>query len=132
MMKRLLISTAVIELGAGLVLMCNPSAAAALLLGSPLEAPAAVTLGRVAAVALVALSFACWFAKHDAQSRAARGVIAAMTVYNLGAVVVLGVAGVQSQAVGVALLLAVVLHVIMAAWCIKALLKEPTYVVEKS
>ena len=55
-----------------------------------------------------------------------------MFVYNLGAVVVLGVAGVQSQAVGVALLLAVVLHVIMAAWCIRALIKEPTYVVEKS
>lgn len=131
-MKRLLISTAVIELGAGLALTCCPSAAVALLLHSPLESPAAVTLGRMAGAALLALGVACWFARHDAQSCAARGVITAMTVYNLGAVVVLGVAGIQSQPVGVALWSAVVLHVIMTAWCVKALLKKPTQIAEKT
>jgi hypothetical protein len=131
-MKRLLLLTAVIELGAGLVLMCCPSAAVALLLGSPLEAPAAVTLGRVAGAALLALGVACWFARHDAQRCAARGAITAMTVYNLGAVVVLGVAGLQSQPVGVALWPAVVLHAIMTAWCVMTLLKKPTPIAEKT
>ncbi|MDA1053560.1 MAG: hypothetical protein O3C40_24190 [Planctomycetota bacterium] len=46
-MKRLLIMTTAIELGAGMVLLlCCPSAAVRLLLGSPLDSPAAVTLGR--------------------------------------------------------------------------------------
>jgi hypothetical protein len=43
----------VIELGAGLALLCCPSATAVLLVGSPLDAPAAVTLGRVAGAALL-------------------------------------------------------------------------------
>jgi hypothetical protein len=126
-MKHLLTMTAVIELGAGLVLICHPSAAVALLLRASLESPAAITLGRVAGVALLALGVACWFAKHDAQSGAARGVVMAMTVYNLGAVVVLGLAGMQSRPVGVALWPAVVLHAIMAAWCVEALLSRPAH-----
>ena len=66
-MKRLLIVTAVIELGAGLALVGLPSAAVALLLGSPLDAPAAVTLGRLAGAALFALGVACWLAHYDAR-----------------------------------------------------------------
>jgi hypothetical protein len=76
-MKRLLIVTAVIELGAGLALLCVPSPTVALLLGSPLAAPAAVTLGRVAGAALFALGIANWLAHRDEQSDAARGVIMA-------------------------------------------------------
>ncbi len=45
-MKKLLIVTAVIEVGAGVALICCPSATVALLLGSPLDTPAAMTLGR--------------------------------------------------------------------------------------
>lgn len=120
-MKRLLLVSAGIELGAGLALMCFPSAAVVLLLRSPIESPAAITLGRIGGVALLALGVACWLARNDAGSRAARGVIMAMIVYNLGAVVVLGVVGIQSRPVGVALWPAVVLHVIMTSWCLKAL-----------
>src|SRR5208337_1085383 len=93
-MKILLAATAAIELGAGLALMCFPSAAVALLLGSPLDAPAAVTLGRLAGVALFALGLACWLARGDAPSRAARGLVAAMVVYNLGAVALFAFAGI--------------------------------------
>jgi hypothetical protein len=96
-MKTLLAVTAAIEAGAGLALMCIPSAVVALLLGSPLDAPAAVTLGRLAGAALFALGVACWLAHCDAQSCAARGVVCAMVLYNLGAVVILGAAGAQSQ-----------------------------------
>ena len=85
-MKMLLAATAAIEAGAGSALMCCPSATAAFLLGSPLEKPAAVTLGRVAGAALLALGVACWLASGDAQSRAARGLVAAMLLYNLAAV----------------------------------------------
>lgn len=124
-MKMLLIVTAVIELGAGLALLCVPSAAVALLLGSPLDAPAAVTLGRVAGAALFALGVACWLAHYDAQSCAARGLVSAMVLYNFGAAVILGVAGIQLRPVGIAVWPAVALHAAMTAWCVTGLARKP-------
>ena len=123
-MKKLQTVTAAIELGAGVALLCCPSAAVALLLGSGLDAPAAVALGRVAGAALLALGVACWLARGDGESRAARGVVTAMTVYNLGAVAILGTAGIRLRPVGVALWPAVVLHAAMAVWCIKLIIQR--------
>ncbi|MGD0515918.1 MAG: hypothetical protein ABSA26_00145 [Thermoguttaceae bacterium] len=131
-MKFLLAVTAVTEAGAGVGLMCCPSATVALLLGSPLDTPAAVTLGRVAGAALFALSIACWLAQYDAQSCAARGLVAAMVVYNFGAVVILGSAGIRLQPVGIALWPAVVLHAAMTVWCVTRLLRTPTQISEKT
>ena len=93
-MKGLHTVNAIIEAGAGVALGCFPSAAVALLLGSPLDTPAAVTLGRLAGAALLALGVACWLARVDSQSRAARGLVAAMVVYNLGAVALFVFAGI--------------------------------------
>ena len=124
-MKRLLMMSAIIESGAGLALLCCPSPVVALLLGSPLDTPAEIALGRLAGSALLALGVACWLAKHDAQSCAARGLIAAMTIYNFGAVVVLGAAGIRSQPVGLALWPAVILHAAMTFWCAVGVLRTP-------
>jgi threonine/homoserine/homoserine lactone efflux protein len=66
-------ATAVIELGAGLALLCSPSAAAVLLLGAPLEAPAAFTVARLGGAGLLALGVTCWLARGDTQSPSARG-----------------------------------------------------------
>jgi quinol-cytochrome oxidoreductase complex cytochrome b subunit len=116
-------TTAVIEIGAGLALLCVPSAAAALLLGTPLEAPAAFTVARVGGAGLLTLGVACWLARSDAQSPAARGLVTAMVIYNLGVALILGAAGIQSQPVGIVLWPAVVLHVAMTIWCVMSLLK---------
>ncbi len=129
-MKRLLIVTAVIELGAGLALLGLPSATVALLLGSPLDAPAAVALGRLAGAALFALGIACWLAHYDAESCTAGGLVSAMVLYNLGAVVILGVAGIQLRPVGIALWPAVGLHTAMTAWCVTRLLRKPSHAME--
>jgi len=88
-----------------------------LLIGQPLTASAAVTVARVAGVALFALGAANWLARDDAHSRAARGLVAAMLFYNLGAALILGAAGTFSQLFGVALWPAVVLHAAMTLWC---------------
>lgn len=123
-MKRLLTATAVIELGAGLALLGFPSAASRLLLGVPLEGPAGSVVARVGGAGLLALGTACWLARIDARSRAARGVVGAMLLYNLGAFVVLGVAGLRGHPVGVALWPAVGLHLAMTAWCVARLSRE--------
>jgi len=117
-------ATTVIEAGAGLALLCFPSVTVALLLGAPPEAPDALTVARVAGAALLALGVAFWLARGDSQSRAARGLVAAMVLYNLGVVVILVGAGIRPQPVGIALWLAVVLHAAMTVWCIVSLLSE--------
>jgi len=110
------------EARAGLALLSVPSAAAKLLLGAPLEAPDAITIARLGGAGLLTLGVAFWLARGDTQSGAARGLVAAVVVYNHGAVVILGAAGLQSQSVGIALWPAVVLHAVMTAWCIASLL----------
>ena len=122
-MKPLLKLTGIIETATGLGLMAVPSVVVRLLLGSPLDTSAAVMLGRVAGAALLALGVACWLARDDTQSRAARGLVVAMLMYNIPATAVLAFAGIALGLHGVALWPAVVLHAAMAIWCIMTLLR---------
>jgi hypothetical protein len=116
-MKTLHTATAVIELGASLALLYFPSATTELLLGAPLEAAPALTVTRVGGAGLLALGVACWLARGDTQSSAARGLVAAMLLYNVAAVVVLAFAGIGFGLHGVALWPAVILHAVMTVWC---------------
>ena len=123
-MKTLHTVTAVIELGAGLALLCVPSPVGVLLLGSPLDTPTALSVARVGGAGLLSLGVACWLARGDSESRAARGLVAAMLLYNVGAVAILAFAGIGFGLHGVALWPAVVLHAVMTVWCV-ACLRRP-------
>ena len=125
-MSRLLKLTAIIEVATGLGLMAAPSVVVRLLLGSPLDTFAAAILGRVAGAALLALGVACWLARDDTQSRAARGLVVAMLMYNIAATAVFAFAGIGLRLHGVALWPAVVLHAVMAIWCIVSLRRSPS------
>ena len=121
-MSALYAATAAIEVGAGLALLCLPSAAVQILLGAPFEAPEALAVARVGGAALLALGVACWLARGDTKSRAARGLVAAMVTYNLGVALILAAAGIRLSPVGFVLWpAAVVLHAAMAIWCIMSL-----------
>jgi hypothetical protein len=122
-MKLLLKLTALIEAGTGLGLVAAPAVVVRLLLGGELLG-AGIPLGRVAGVALCALAGACWLASSDTQSCAARGIVSAMAIYNLGVIVILTLFGSQSQSIGLALWPAVILHAIMTVWCLASLTKK--------
>jgi len=124
-MSRLLKLTAIIEAATGLGLIAVPSVVVRLLLGSPLDISAAVMLGRVAGAALLALGVACWLARDDTQSRAARGLVVAMLIYNIAATALLAFAAIGLRLHGVALWPAVVLHAVMGAWCVACLGRSP-------
>lgn len=101
--------------------MVRPSARAALLLGVPLNAPVAVTVGRIAGVALAALGLACWLTRVDAHGRAARGLVFAMLLCNCGVLAVLAFAGLASGLAGIGLWPAALAHLLLGAWCAKNL-----------
>jgi hypothetical protein len=120
-MKPLLLFSAACEAAIGLALLVSPSVVASLLLGSALDAPGALAVARVAGAALLSLGLACWLASGDGQSHAGRGVVAAMLLYNVGAVLVLAHARLGLGLSGVGLWPAVGLHTALACWCVTCL-----------
>src|SRR5438034_11805114 len=124
-MSRLLKLTAIIEAATGLALIAVPTIVVRLLLGAEISG-ASIPLGRVAGAALLALGVACWLARDDTQSSAARGLVVAMLIYNLVATAVLAFAGIGLGLHGVVLWPAVVLHAAMGAWCVACLRHSPS------
>jgi hypothetical protein len=121
-MNKLLALSAIIEAATGLALIAVPAIVVRLLLGAEISG-ASIPLGRVAGAALLALGVACWLTRDDTQSRAARGLVVAMLMYNIAATAVLAFAGMGLGLQGVLLWPAVVLHAVMANWCITTLLR---------
>jgi hypothetical protein len=119
--RTLLILTALAESGAGLALLLSPALVAGLLLGVSLDAPAASVVGRIAGAALLSFGAACWLARDDGPSRAGRGLVAAMLLYNSTAAAVLANAAIGVRLVGVLMWPAVALHAVLAVWCVASL-----------
>jgi len=113
--------TAVAETATGLALLGLPLLVASLLFGASLDTPAALAVARVTGTALLSLGIACWLARHDGQSRAARGLVAALLLYNTAVTAVLVHAGTGLGLFGMGLWPAVVLHVALAVWCVACL-----------
>jgi len=117
----LLSVTGALETATGLLLLVAPSMLVELLLGTPPGTPAGLAVSQVAGVAVLALGVACWFAREDAAVRAAKGLIAAMLLYNVGVVVILVFAWISAGLSGIAFWPVVLAHGLLAAWCVACL-----------
>ena len=120
-MKLLLIISAVIEAAIGASLLVLPAFTASSLLGVPLDTPPGLVAGRIAGAALGALGIACWNARNGEREGPGKGVVAAMLFYNFAAVMVLVYAGIGLELRGPLLWPTIVLHFVLAAWCLVSL-----------
>ena len=123
-MKALLTTLAVIEFGAGLGMLAIPSFVGEVLLGSPFGTAVEPVIARVAGIALLALAVACWLLRNEGGSRAARGMVGAMLLYNGGGTGVLLYAGPGLGLYGTGFWPAVLAHAVMAVWCLLSLLQK--------
>jgi len=119
--KSLLSVTGVIEAATGSGLLAAPSMVIELLLGEAPGAPVGVTVSRVIGVAMLALGVACWLSRAEAARGAAKGLVAAMLLYNVGVVAVLALARTSLAPVSIAFWPVVVVHSGLAAWCVAVL-----------
>lgn len=115
-MKNLLTAEALVETGAGVVVLVLPVPAVSLLLGARLESAAAVVITRVAGVALLSLGVICWGAR--AQPGASRSVVGGMIVYNFAVAGVLVYAFFGAGLSGLGLWPAVILHLALGVVCV--------------
>jgi hypothetical protein len=110
----LLTTAALIETLTGLALVLAPGVTIALLFGAAAD-NVGLMIGRVAGVALLALGIACWGAGRDAGGAARAGTLGAITLYNVGAGVLLILFAVTGQAYGFVVWGVGLLHLAVAA-----------------
>jgi len=118
-LKPLMIASSMIELGAGLGLLCLPSMVAELLTGVELASPEGLTIARMAGCGLTALGISCWMAHNQV----GRGPVVSMLFYNVAVAMVLAYAGAVLKLSGWVLWAAVGLHGGMSVWCLIGLLR---------
>ena len=114
--KTLLVFTAVLEAATGGALLAVPAALVTILLGGALDSPTSVVVARVAGAALLSLGVACWWAHGDARSHAARGLVAAMFLYDAIVFALLLYSGVGLRESGMGLWPAAAVHLALAVW----------------
>jgi len=107
--------SAVMEIGAAMVLLAAPDLAIRLVFGAS-GTEAGLALGRLAGGALLSLGVACWLARHDGISAASHALVSGMLTYNV-AVVALVLAG-SLGSPGPLLAGVASLHGGMAVWCL--------------
>jgi len=126
-MKTLLIFTGILEAVTGATFLIVPALDVSLLLGRGLDAPVPFVVAHLAGAALLSLGVACLFASRDTKSRAVRGIVVAMSIYNVAAVALLADAGFHAGLAGIVFWPAVILHAGLAAWCVGCLLtRDPS------
>jgi hypothetical protein len=108
-MRTLMLVKFAVEILAGLAFSFFPSALFVILLGVPLDDPGAYAF-RMFGAAIFAIGLACWLAREDSASMAARALITATAFYDVAFVALLLAARFVGGLSGIALWPTVVLH----------------------
>lgn len=118
------IGVAEVATGTGLLLV--PAVVSTLLLGSGAISPEMLLFARVGGAALLCIGIASWLSRSDDQSVALRGLLIGLTIWNGLAAVVLAYAGLALKLTGVLLWPAILIHLLLGAWCLACLRSSGT------
>ena len=116
-LKTLLTITSIFEFPTGLALTIVPGKVFHFLFGASLLQSTGEMVGRIAGIALIALSLACWFARNEFHSSMV--LTKSMLIYNLGIVIFFLLVLYEDHLSGVGFWPAIVLHTALAGWCLK-------------
>ena len=119
--RHLLVATAALEIGSGLVALAWPAWSVLLLFGAADVSPEASATGRLLGAALLALGVGCWCVRNVSASGSVRAVLCGMLIYNIGASSVLALVAVVDGMMGVLLWSAALLHAALTLWCVSVL-----------
>jgi hypothetical protein len=120
--KPLLTVSAILEASTGLGLLIAPSAVVGVLLGATLDYPAAIVVGRVGGAALLAIGLVCWLQRELGRG-VQTGLLMGLLVYNAVVPLLLVYTARVDDTRAIGLWPAVVLHSLLAIWCIVSLRK---------
>jgi hypothetical protein len=112
---------AAVEAATGLLLIAAPSVVTSSLFGSSLDTPTAMTIARLAGLALICLGTMCRFASRHERGSMLEGMMAAMLLYNIGAAAILAFASIGLGLSGLGLWPTVLAHLVLAVGCIASL-----------
>jgi hypothetical protein len=113
--RALLVATAGIEAGVGIVLLVAPSMLTGLLLGTGPGSPAGEAVARIAGAAVVTLGAICWL-ERNVRREAVAGLLVGLVGYHVAVPVLLVSAAVSEGLSGIALWPASLLHAAFAGW----------------
>ena len=116
-MKLLLMVMAIVEGVAGVGLLVMPAMGASMLIGTALDTPGGLFVGRIAGAATFALAIACWRARNDEQGGAATSIVAAMLFYNQAAAFLFVYASIRLGLQSPLIWPVFVTHQLLAVWC---------------
>jgi hypothetical protein len=111
-LRQLLIVASLMECLTALALILQPGITVAVLMGSELEG-VGLDAARIAGLALLSLSIACWGARSDLGGPAKSSSVLAIVLYNAGAGALFTLFGVTGQASGAGTWCAAVLHLVL-------------------
>jgi len=117
-MKNLLAFTALIECATGLLLIVIPEVVTGFLIGSWPGPNSAILILRIAGIALLIIGIVCWLSRNTEQNRFTRRLIISLMVYNITIPVVFIYMAIAINLSGPGLWPAVLIHLLMLAWCI--------------
>jgi hypothetical protein len=122
-MKGVLFAKAAVEMLAGLAFALFPSSLFFILLGVPLDASGANAF-RMFGGAIFAIGLACWLARNDGASTAARALVTAAAFYDIAFVAILLAARFIGGLSGIALWPTVALHLGLAVFSVFCLRQD--------
>ena len=101
----------------GVACLAVPNLTSELLFGRPPATLLEFALARLVGAAILSLALACWFAARDS-GFATLGVVKAMLFYDVIVIIILLYARFELGLAGTLLWPAVVIHIMLGAWCI--------------